>query len=59
MRTVVAHKGTGGGHRSMAGGQIPLEEQTHQSLSRLGRLVQRRFLRAIGQSPDSCTKLLS
>ncbi|MCE5328469.1 MAG: DHH family phosphoesterase [Planctomycetaceae bacterium] len=58
IRHIVLHKGTGGGHRSMAGGQIamPLPEGTAQS--KLDRLIVRRFLHATGNDKAPVHKLL-
>ncbi len=49
MRNVVHRIGTGGGHASMAGGQIPLNEQKEPvaQRARIERLIRERFLKAL------------
>ncbi|HUT31066.1 MAG TPA: DHH family phosphoesterase [Sedimentisphaerales bacterium] len=47
IRRIVRGIGTGGGHASMAGGQIPLDKRAAPSRTRLGRMVCRRFLQAL------------
>jgi nanoRNase/pAp phosphatase (c-di-AMP/oligoRNAs hydrolase) len=59
IRRVVARKGTGGGHPAYAGGQIPLKRGTKTECEALIRLVQRRFLKAIGADTKHWQKLIS
>ena len=47
-KVVVARHGTGGGHMTYAGGQIPLVKDTKSEMSHLENLVRRRFLKALG-----------
>jgi nanoRNase/pAp phosphatase (c-di-AMP/oligoRNAs hydrolase) len=42
---IVARKGTGGGHSSYAGGQIPLPEDTQKAKKQLEKTVLNRFLK--------------
>lgn len=49
IRHIVARKGTGGGHPSYAGGQIPMSEKTHQK--RLEETVLDRFLKHTVKTP--------
>jgi nanoRNase/pAp phosphatase (c-di-AMP/oligoRNAs hydrolase) len=58
IRRVVARKGTGGGHPAYAGGQIPLKRGTKAECEALIRLVQRRFLKAIGADTKHWQKLI-
>jgi len=58
MRRIVSRKGTGGGHRSMAGGQIPLAGASAAQRSRLDGLIRRRFLKATGNASASSQKLV-
>jgi len=48
IRHIVARKGTGGGHLTYAGGQIPLLKGTKKEREELERHVQRRFVAAVG-----------
>ena len=49
-RSVVDNLGTGGGHSSMAGGQIPLRagKSAASKSARIERLIRSRFLKALG-----------
>ena len=58
MRKIVSGKGTGGGHRAMAGGQIVVEGTTNKDRHRLENLVKNRFLRALGISARKGEKLV-
>jgi nanoRNase/pAp phosphatase (c-di-AMP/oligoRNAs hydrolase) len=48
VRHMVARKGTGGGHQTYAGGQIPLVKGTKTEREEIERYVEERFLEAIG-----------
>ena len=48
IKHVVARRGTGGGHLTYAGGQIPLEKQTKSAAVELERFVRLRFLEHLG-----------
>ncbi len=50
VRNIVRRLGTGGGHATMAGGQISLhtDEQSAPQRARLERLVRERFLKSLG-----------
>ncbi len=58
IKRVVRGKGSGGGHHTMAGGQIPLMKSTATHRRELGRLIRDRFLKAAGQQACSCRRLL-
>jgi nanoRNase/pAp phosphatase (c-di-AMP/oligoRNAs hydrolase) len=58
IQTIVDGIGTGGGHQTYAGGQIPLQKKTKQERSRLERLTEQRFLRAVGADPKNWAKLI-
>jgi nanoRNase/pAp phosphatase (c-di-AMP/oligoRNAs hydrolase) len=47
VKHMVAHKGTGGGHPSYAGGQIPLTGKTKAERQKIEREVERRFLESL------------
>ena len=53
---IVSHRGTGGGHRTMAGGQIPLTEDSPSVRKRLDQLIICRFLRATGNDGSPPTQ---
>jgi nanoRNase/pAp phosphatase (c-di-AMP/oligoRNAs hydrolase) len=59
IRRVVAGKGTGGGHQTFAGGQIPLQNAAKSQCGSLEKLAQRRFLKAIGVDAKHWQKLIS
>ena len=48
IKRIVARRGTGGGHLTYAGGQIPLKKGTKSEALELERLVRRRFLKRLG-----------
>ena len=48
VRSIVARRGTGGGHQTYAGGQIPLKSDTKAERKHIEKLVLRRFLSAVG-----------
>lgn len=48
IRHIVARKGTGGGHQTYAGGQIPLLKGTKKEREELARHVEWKFLEALG-----------
>ncbi len=58
MQSVVARRGTGGGHASMAGGQIPLKKGTKLEIAQIEKLVRQRFLKLIGANAQSCQNLI-
>lgn len=49
MRKLTRHLGEGGGHRTKAGGTIPLCNRTGTEMERLRRLLRRRLLKLTGQ----------
>lgn len=55
---IVARKGTGGGHPSYAGGQIPLKESTQKIKHRLEKTVLNRFLKQVIKSPAPTQPLI-
>ncbi|MCU0918012.1 MAG: DHH family phosphoesterase [Planctomycetes bacterium] len=59
MRHMVARRGTGGGHLTYAGGQIPLIEGTKQERERLEKQIERRFFEAIGAADRPGARLVS
>jgi len=59
IRHMVARKGTGGGHLTYAGGQIPLTKGTKVEREKLDRDVERKFLEASGSGDGPSTPLVS
>jgi len=58
IKSVVARRGTGGGHLTYAGGQIPLGNDTESERRNLKKKIERKFLRTIGMSQARCSGLL-
>ncbi|MHC4287747.1 MAG: DHH family phosphoesterase [Planctomycetota bacterium] len=52
IRDLVARKGTGGGHPSYAGGQIPLPDDTQKSKLKLEKTVLNRFIKQVVQDSE-------
>lgn len=58
MRKLTRHLGEGGGHRTKAGGFIPLCNRNAKDLERLRRLLRRRLLKLTGMPRDTEFKRL-
>jgi nanoRNase/pAp phosphatase (c-di-AMP/oligoRNAs hydrolase) len=58
MRRLTRHLGEGGGHRTKAGGFIPLCNRNAQDMDRLRRLLRRRLLKLTGMPRDTEFKRL-
>jgi nanoRNase/pAp phosphatase (c-di-AMP/oligoRNAs hydrolase) len=58
IRSIVSKVGSGGGHETIAGGQIPLVKGTKAELRRLEALIRRRFLRSIGTKGKKARRLV-
>lgn len=59
IKSIVARRGTGGGHLTYAGGQIPLKNCTESERRNLKKQIERKFLRAVGMAQVRCSKLLT
>jgi len=59
VKRLVARKGTGGGHQTYAGGQIPLKGNTQGELSRMERQLRQKFVRLIGAGENQAVKLIA
>jgi nanoRNase/pAp phosphatase (c-di-AMP/oligoRNAs hydrolase) len=59
IKSIVARKGSGGGHLTYAGGQIPLKNDTESERKNLKKQVERKFLRAAGMSQVRSSRLLT
>jgi nanoRNase/pAp phosphatase (c-di-AMP/oligoRNAs hydrolase) len=58
MRRIVARRGTGGGHQTYAGGQIPLRTGTLTERVNLEKLVEQKFLKAVGVDSEHWSRLI-
>lgn len=58
IRRIVDGRGTGGGHCSYAGGQIPLPKATESEYKNLQSLIDRRFLTAIRTDRKEWSRLV-
>jgi nanoRNase/pAp phosphatase (c-di-AMP/oligoRNAs hydrolase) len=58
IKSVVARKGTGGGHLTYAGGQLPLKKDTESHRRELKQSIENRFLKAVGVSDKQSTSLI-
>ncbi len=59
MREVVSGMGTGGGHAGMAGGQIPITEDSPEALEKLVKKIKQRFIKAVGPSGTRGRRLIA
>jgi len=59
IKRIVARRGTGGGHLTYAGGQIPLKKDTETERRNLKRQIELKFIRAAGMSQARSLKLLA
>jgi nanoRNase/pAp phosphatase (c-di-AMP/oligoRNAs hydrolase) len=59
IKSIVARAGTGGGHLTYAGGQVPLKNDTAAERQNLRKKIERRFLRAVGMSQARRSGLLN
>lgn len=55
---LVARKGTGGGHPSYAGGQIPLAGKTEKQIQTIEKTLVTRFIKEVTQSGQKAEKLI-
>jgi nanoRNase/pAp phosphatase (c-di-AMP/oligoRNAs hydrolase) len=58
IKQMVARKGTGGGHLTYAGGQIPLKKGTKAERHELEKQMQQRFLKAISANGGPSARLV-
>jgi nanoRNase/pAp phosphatase (c-di-AMP/oligoRNAs hydrolase) len=58
MRKLLRNIGEGGGHRTKAGGMIPLQTGSPDEIESLRKTVWRRYLRAVGITPVKGQKLI-
>lgn len=58
MKHIVARKGTGGGHQTYAGGQIPLVKGTKAEREEIEKDIEKRFLEIIGAENSPGVRLV-
>ncbi len=58
MKRMVFRKGTGGGHLTYAGGQVPLKKGTKLERQQLERHIEQKFLKAIGADTAPVARLV-
>jgi len=58
VNKLVAKKGTGGGHQTYAGGQIPLKENSQAEFLRMKKYLRQKFIRLIGAGENPAVKLI-
>lgn len=58
IKRMVARKGTGGGHLTYAGGQIPLQKGTKAERQEIEKHIEERFLKAIGAEAAQSARLV-
>jgi len=59
IKFIVARKGTGGGHLTYAGGQVPIKKDSETHRQKLKQLVEKKFLEALGLSDKKGTPLIA
>jgi nanoRNase/pAp phosphatase (c-di-AMP/oligoRNAs hydrolase) len=59
IKRIVSRRGTGGGHLTYAGGQIPLKKDTETERRKLKKQIEQKFLRATGMSQANSSRLLT
>jgi len=59
VKRLVARRGTGGGHQTYAGGQIPLRQNTQAEWTRVEKLLRQKFVRLIGAGEHQAVKLIT
>lgn len=58
VRHIVSRKGTGGGHPTYAGGQIPLNDNNQKSRQKLEKTIVNRFLKTVCKTEDTKQTLI-
>jgi nanoRNase/pAp phosphatase (c-di-AMP/oligoRNAs hydrolase) len=59
VKRLVSRTGSGGGHQTYAGGQIPLEEGSQAEFDRIEKVIRRKFVRLIGTDDHHAVKLIA
>jgi nanoRNase/pAp phosphatase (c-di-AMP/oligoRNAs hydrolase) len=58
IKSIVARKGSGGGHLTYAGGQVLLKNDKESERLNLKKQIEQKFLRVVGMSQVQCYRLL-
>jgi len=58
VQRIVAGRGTGGGHQTYAGGQVPLKKDTRSERENLERVIRQKFLKAVGADAQHWFRLI-
>jgi nanoRNase/pAp phosphatase (c-di-AMP/oligoRNAs hydrolase) len=58
IHSIVARRGTGGGHQTYAGGQVPLKKGTKAERERLEKVIRQKFLKAVGADMQHWSRLI-
>ncbi len=58
VKFIVARNGTGGGHLTYAGGQVPLKKDSESERQKLKQFIENKFLQAVGMSGKRCSTLI-
>lgn len=58
MRHLVSRKGTGGGHRALAGGQVPITNKSANSIKKLIDTIQKRFAEHLDETKNKADPLV-
>jgi nanoRNase/pAp phosphatase (c-di-AMP/oligoRNAs hydrolase) len=58
IKRMVARRGTGGGHLTYAGGQIPLKNRNKADRQKIEKQMQERFLKAISAETGPVVRLV-
>ncbi|MFC1783369.1 bifunctional oligoribonuclease/PAP phosphatase NrnA [Planctomycetota bacterium] len=58
MQILVSRRGTGGGHDTLAGGQIPVVKKTKSERTRLEKIIQHKLLHTLGIENNPGEKLV-
>ena len=59
MKKIVARRGTGGGHQTYAGGQIPLKNGSKTEITKLQNVVRQKYIQALGLEDRRFERLVS
>lgn len=57
IKRVVARRGTGGGHMTYAGAQVPLKKNTKSEITRLESALRQKFLKTLSIEERPCERL--
>ncbi len=58
IRKIVARRGSGGGHATIAGGQMPLKKDTKTERAKLEKVIRNKLLTELGLGDNHCSRLI-